>query len=90
VILENGMTTHPEKNLHAFVPTALLARAQELAEQKHISFDQLVSDAIEGRLNRHDFEEVLAFGKRHAEARGLKPSDVDDAIAAVRSPEHGR
>jgi hypothetical protein len=37
------------------------------------------------RLNRQDFEEVLAFGKRHARKRGLKPRDVVGAIAAVRS-----
>lgn len=31
------------------------------------------------------FQELLAFGKRHARARGLKPGDVATAIAAVRS-----
>ncbi len=75
----------PEKNLHAFVPPALLTRAQEVAQQEHISLDELVSDAMERRLNKREFEETLAFGKRHAKERGLKPSDVAGAIAAVRS-----
>jgi hypothetical protein len=83
------MAMNPEKNLHAAVPTALLARAQEVAQQEHISLDELVSDAMEHRLNRHEFDEVLAFGKRHAKARGLKLSDVDHAIAAARSPHSG-
>lgn len=75
----------PEKNLHASVPAALLARAQKTAQREHISLDELVSDAVERRLNRREFEELLDFGKRHAKARGLKPSDVANAIAAVRS-----
>ncbi len=84
--------TTPEKNLHAAVPPALLARAQEAAQQEHISIDELVSDAMERRLNRREFEEVLAFGKRHAKARGLKTSDVEGAIAAARAEpkERGR
>ncbi len=82
----------PEKNLHAAVPPALLEKAHAAARQEHISLDELVSDAMEGRLNRCEFEEVLAFGKRHAKARGLKPSDVTGAIAAVRAEtsERGR
>jgi hypothetical protein len=86
-----AMTT-PEKNLHAAVPPALLARAAEVAQQENITLDELVSDAMERRLNRREFEEVLAFGKHHAKARGLKPSDVEGAIAAGRAEpkEHGR
>jgi hypothetical protein len=82
----------PDKNLHASVTPALLARAQEVAEQEHITLDELVSDAVERRINKREFEEMLAFGKRHAKARGLKPSDVASAIVAVRSKpqEHGR
>jgi hypothetical protein len=74
-----------EKNLHASIPPTLLAQAQQIAQQEHISLDELVSDAMEQRLNRREFEEVLAFGKRHAKARSLKPSDVAGAIASVRS-----
>lgn len=75
----------PEKNLHAAVPPALLTRAQEVAQHEQITLDELVSDAMERRLNRCEFEEVLAFGKRHAKARGLKPSDVAAAIISARA-----
>ena len=84
--------TDPDKNLHASVPPALLARAQEVAEQEHITIDELVREAMERRVNKREFEEVLAFGKKHAKERRLRPSDVASAIAAVRSEisERGR
>lgn len=75
------------KNLHACVPPALLAQAEEAALQEDISLDELVRDAIQRRLNRKAFEEVLAFGKRHARARRLRPRDVASAISAVRAEE---
>lgn len=56
-----------------------------MAQQEHITLDELVSDAMERRVNKREFEEVLAFGKRHARERGLKPGDVESAIAAARS-----
>ena len=74
----------PQKNLHAFVPPALLEKAQAEAEMAHITLDELVREAMERRVNKREFEEVLAFGKQHAQARGLKPGDVVDAIADVR------
>ncbi len=77
--------TNPEKDLHASVSAELLARAQKTAQQERISLDELISDAVERRLNRREFEETLAFGKRHAKARGLKRNDVASAIAVVRS-----
>ena len=40
----------PEKNLHAAVPPALLEKAHAAARQEHISLDELVSDAMDGRL----------------------------------------
>ena len=63
----------PEKNLHAFVPPALLEKAQAEAQQAHVTLDELVREAIERRVNKGEFAEVRAVGKRHAKARGLKP-----------------
>jgi len=36
----------PDKNLHAAIPAELLAEAQALAAQEHISLDEVVSDAL--------------------------------------------
>lgn len=80
----------PDKNLHASVPPALLARMQEAARDEHITIDDFVADAIERRLDRREFEDVLAFGKRHAKARGLKTGDVAPAIAAERRTDKRR
>lgn len=84
--------TDSEKNLHAFVPSSLLTQAREVAQQEHISLDELVSHAMERLLNRRQFEESLTFGKRHAKERGLKPGDVASAIAAAcaEPQERGR
>jgi hypothetical protein len=80
----------PEKNLHAKIAPALLAEAEKAAQAEHITLDELVSDAMERRLNSRAFEEVLAFGKRHAKERGLKPSDVARAITDVRREKQER
>lgn len=81
----------PEKNLQASIPPDLLAKAQAAADQEHISVDEWLKQTMERRLNHQEFEEVLAFGKRHARKRGLKPSDVEPAIDAVRDDqERGR
>jgi hypothetical protein len=80
---------HYEKNLHAFVPPALLTRAQEAARQERISFE-LVTAAVEQRLSMRGLEEVLAFGKRHAKERGLKRGDVAIAIAEERRKNPAR
>lgn len=79
-----------EKNLHALVPPALLEKARAAAEQEHITLDELVREAMERRVNKREFEEVLAFGKRHAKSRGLKPSDVAEAIEAARAEPQQR
>lgn len=78
----------PEKNLHAFVPPALLKRAQAEAERAHITLDELVREAMERRVNKREFEEVLEFGKRHAKERGIKPGDVAETIAELRGRGH--
>ena len=68
----------------------MLAEAEKAAQAEHITLDELVSDAMERRLNSRAFGEVLAFGKRHAKERGLKPSDVARAIADVRREKQER
>ena len=70
--------------MHAFVSPALLTRMQRAAQDERLTLDEFVSDAIEHRLTKHEFEEVLAFGKRHARGRGLRPGDVATAIAGER------
>lgn len=81
-----------DKNLHAALSPALLARVEQALAAEQVSLDAFVADAIERRLNRRELDEVLAFGRRHARARGLRPGDVDRAISDVRArgKERGR
>ncbi len=80
----------PDKNLHALVPPALLSKTEQAAQAEQLTVDEFVADALERRLNRRELADVLAFGKRHAQERGLKPGDVAAAISADRHREHGR
>ena len=75
---------HYEKNLHAFV---LPGTAHPSAGSGPAGAYQ--SRRVGKRCRRAAFEharleEVLAFGKRHAKERGLKPGDVAIAIAKER------
>jgi hypothetical protein len=80
----------PETNLHAKIPPALLAEMEKAAEAEHITLDELVRDAVERRLNRREWQDVVAFGEKHAKARGLTEADVAGAIADVRSESNER
>ena len=80
----------PEKNLPASIPPDLLAKAQAAVEQEYISVDESPKKTMERRLKYQEFEDVLAFGKRHAQQRGLRPSDVENAVDAVRDEEERR
>ncbi len=83
---------HYEKNLHAFVPRHFSPGHRKTRPGRSVSvWIELMSDAVEQRLSMRGLEEVLAFGKRHAKERGLKPGDVATAIADERRehPERG-
>jgi len=81
----------PDKNLHATVPPALLDRIEQAAESERLTLDEFVTELIERGLKRSGLDDVLAYGRRHARERGLKPSDVERAITETRTrdKEHG-
>ena len=66
------------------LPGDLIEKVKAAAAKEEIIPEEHVRDAVEKRLNARGLEDVLAFGKRHARARGLRPSDVGKAIANVR------
>jgi hypothetical protein len=61
----------PEKNLHATIPPALLTRAEEAAQQEHISLYELVSDAVECSLRDHRRQNLRAYGEAQARKIGV-------------------
>ena len=89
---DSSLMLPSEKNLHAAVPPALLARIEQAADSARVTLDEFVTEAMERRLSRSWLDDVAAYGKRHARERGLKPSDVEKAIAEVRAedPKRGR
>lgn len=76
-----------EKNLHATIPPALLAKVEQVADAEHITVDELILDAVLRRLDAHEWRELLAFGERHARSLHLTEKDVLDVIAEVRRSE---
>lgn len=79
-----------EKNLQATIPAALMARVEDAARAEHITVEELVRDAVQRRLNTHEWRETLAFGEKHAESLGLTEADVEEAIAEVRGEAGAR
>ena len=84
-------TMEPEKNLHATIPPGLLTRAEQAAQQEHISLDELVSDAMERRLRDHRRQSLRAYGEAQARKIGVtSEDDVDRVIHEFREEERAR
>ena len=67
------------------LPGQLLEKVRQAAAKEEITPEEFVRDAVETRLNRSEWSKTLEFGDRNARERGLKPTDVETEIAAVRS-----
>jgi metal-responsive CopG/Arc/MetJ family transcriptional regulator len=67
------------------LPGQLLEKVKEAAAKEEITPEEFVRDAVETRLRRSEWSKTLEFGERNARERGLKPSDVETEIDAVRS-----
>ena len=80
----------PEKNLHATIPPALLAEAEQVASADRISVDELVRDAMERRLRERKRQKLYAYGEQQARKLGIKEEDVDRIIHEFREEERQR
>lgn len=81
----------PDKNLHAAVPPALLAQAEEAAQQEHISLDELVRDAMERRLRERRRQKLRAYGDAQARKIGVTTEeDVERVVHEFREEERQR
>ena len=67
------------------LPGQLLEKVRQAAAKEEITPEEFIRDAVETRLNRSEWSKTLEFGDRNARERGLKPTDVETEIAAVRS-----
>jgi hypothetical protein len=80
----------PEKNLHASIPSALLAEAERVAHDDRISVDELVRDAMERRLRERHRRNLYAYGEQQARKLGINEEDVDPIIHEFRQEDRER
>jgi hypothetical protein len=71
------------------IPGQLLEKVKEAAAKEEISPEEFVRGAVETRLSRGKWRDMLAFGEANARERGLKPEDVGAEIGTDRA-ERGR
>ena len=76
-----------EKNLHASIPPALLAKAEKIAAARPVSMDELMREAIQIFVEERSWREAFAFGKQQARRLGYKEEDVDRLIHEFREEE---
>ena len=81
-----------EKNLHAFVPPALLAQAEAAAQQEQISLDELAVEALQRHIARRSLERFRRAGE--IRRRGMTEKQVegfvDQAIHEYRQEQQER
>jgi hypothetical protein len=66
------------------LPGELVEKVKEAAAREEITPEELVREAVENRLSRAEWRDLVEFGHRNARERGLKPEDVDAEISAAR------
>ena len=74
----SGNVTNPEKNLHASFPPALLARAEEAAQQDHVSLDEFAAEAFQRQLARRMLERFKREGELRR--RGMTDEEVENTV----------
>jgi len=57
-----------DKNLRVRIPPPLLANVEKAARAEQITVDELVRDAVERRLERREWRDLLAFGEKRAKS----------------------
>lgn len=80
----------PGKNLHAKIPPALLAEAENVAQTEHITVDELVRDAMERRLRERRRQKLRAYGEAQARKLGIREEDVERVVHEYREEQRER
>ncbi len=89
-IINGKATMETEKNLHAAIPSALLAETETAARAEHITVDEFVRDAMERRLRQRRRQSLYAYGEAQARKLGIREEDVDRIIHEFRDEERER
>ena len=76
-----------EKDLHASVPSALLAEAERFAAAQHVSMDEFMRAAVKRYVDERGWQELYAYGEEQACKLGIKEEDVDRIIREFREED---
>lgn len=77
-------------NISITLPPSLLKQATSVAKKEGRTQSELVREALRKYIARHEFEELNAFGRKHAKAQGFKPADVNRLIKKYRSEQRAK
>ena len=73
------------KTLSVTLPPEMLTRAEELAKKEHRTMSELVREALRQYERKSWWDEMNDYGRKSAEAAGVKSElDVVDVIHAAR------
>ena len=66
------------------LPPAMLKRAQTIAKRESRTMSELVREALRQYERRAWWDEVNAYGRRRAAARGIREGDVESLVHQFR------
>jgi hypothetical protein len=76
---------------HVALPESLMAEVQAEAEERHISVEKVVEDAITKYFGDHSWTKLVAYGRESARAAGYEGQEgIDRAIAEYRAEKRAR
>ena len=78
------------KTLSITLPPEMLSRAEKLARKENRTMSELVREALRYYERQHWWQEVNAYGRKRAEALGIREDDVDALIHEFRAEKRGK
>ena len=70
---------------HISLPERLMAEVQAAAEERHISVEEVVEEAVRKYFEDHSWVKMLKYGQGRAKALGYTEYDVERLIAETRA-----
>lgn len=79
-----------DHNLHASIPPTLLAEAERLAAEKHVTLDELMQNALIRYLDDSKWRDLYAYGEEQARKHGVSEADVERIVHEFREEQQER
>jgi metal-responsive CopG/Arc/MetJ family transcriptional regulator len=75
---------------HISLPERLMAEVQAAAEERHISVEEVVEDAVKKYFEDRSCVKMLEYGQSRAKALGYTEDNVERLIAETRAEKRAR